>query len=31
MIRILLVDDFELWRRFICSMVQKTPELYNSL
>ncbi|MGC1905164.1 MAG: response regulator transcription factor [Candidatus Acidiferrum sp.] len=26
MIRILLVDDFELWRRFICSIVQKTPE-----
>ena len=27
MIRSLLVDDFEPWRRFLCSMVQKTPEL----
>jgi len=26
-IRILLVDDFEPWRRFVCSMVQKEPEL----
>jgi DNA-binding NarL/FixJ family response regulator len=27
MIRILLVDDFEPWRRCLCSMIQKTPEL----
>jgi len=27
MIRSLLIDDFELWRRFVCSMVQKKPEL----
>lgn len=27
MIRILSVDDFEPWRRFVCSLVQKTPEL----
>jgi DNA-binding NarL/FixJ family response regulator len=27
LIRILLVDDFEPWRRFVCSMVQKEPEL----
>jgi len=26
-IRILLVDDFEPWRRFVCSMVRKEPEL----
>ena len=27
MIRILLVDDFEPWRRCLCSMIQKTPGL----
>jgi DNA-binding NarL/FixJ family response regulator len=26
-IRILLIDDFEPWRRFVCSIVQKEPEL----
>jgi DNA-binding NarL/FixJ family response regulator len=25
--RILLVDDFEPWRRFVCSTVQTEPEL----
>ena len=26
-IRILLVEDFEPWRRFVCSMVEKEPEM----
>jgi DNA-binding NarL/FixJ family response regulator len=25
--RILLVDDFELWRRFVCAMIQEEPGL----
>jgi len=27
-VRILVVDDFELWRRQICSMLQTRPELH---
>ena len=26
-VRVLVVDDFEAWRRFICSALQKNPEL----
>lgn len=26
-IRVLVVDDFEAWRRFVCSTLQKNPEL----
>lgn len=26
-VKVLVVDDFEPWRRFICSMLQKQPEL----
>ncbi len=26
-VRVLVVDDFEAWRRFVCSTLQKNPEL----
>ena len=26
-IRVLVVDDFDAWRRFVCSALQKNPEL----
>jgi len=26
-VRVLVVDDFEAWRRFVCSMLRKNPEL----
>ena len=28
LIRVLVVDDFELWRRFVCSTLQRKPELH---
>ena len=27
-LRILVVDDYEAWRRYICSTIQEQPELH---